>query len=226
MKLAHSLAPLALALGLFSATSAHANEGVAAASTAEPTTNDTSSAEAPESKGLLLRPGFGARVGGYGFRGEGSKWDDCRMNGFGVFGTLDLTKHAFLELGLDSYQLLRAGGESSDMDRVSILTSVAGGLRMFPDFFITPYVQIGAGVEWTRVDIMGQRTTGTYPIGFIGLGAELNLGDHLRAGAVMRMLGMAHPNHDGEDSIVYRQEPTKMEYQPATQGQFYVRYAL
>ena len=34
-------------------------------------------------------PGFGARVGGYGFRhadGSSDKWDDCRMNGVGVFG--------------------------------------------------------------------------------------------------------------------------------------------
>lgn len=181
----------------------------------------------PESP--TLRPGFGARVGGYGFRGADGKWTDCRMKGVGVFGTLDFGKHAFLELGLDSYQFDKSSGsgEGDAMDRVSIFSSVAGGLRMFPDFIVTPYVQIGAGAEWTRVDVMGQRTSGVYPVGFIGAGGELNILRTLKAGAVLRVLGMAHPNHDDERSIVYTPpKPPTMEYQPVAQAQFYVRYAL
>ena len=50
---------------------------------------------------------FGARVGGYGFRrDEGDKrsaWDECRMNGMGVFGTRTVRGALFVEGGLDLY---------------------------------------------------------------------------------------------------------------------------
>lgn len=203
------------------AASAAASEPVAT------TTNDApsegASEDAPEAK---LRPGFGARVGGYGFRAEDGKWTDCRMNGVGIFGTLDLNKHFFLELGLDSYSIVNK--EEEHMDRISMLTSVAAGLRMFPDFVITPYIQAGTGAEWTRVTIDGGKTTGVYPIGFLGIGGEVNFTDHFKAGAVLRMLMMAHPNHDEhEHEIVYQHPPeTKMEYEPSSQGQFYLRYVL
>jgi hypothetical protein len=175
-----------------------------------------------------VHPGFGARIGGYGFRRTtDGKWDDCRMNGLGVFGTLDFGKYFFGELGLDSYSAVKSGDEAASMDRISLLTSVAAGVRMFPDFYVTPYVQLGTGLEWTRVDAAGGRTTGTYPIGFFGLGADLNLLRQLKVGMVMRVLAMPHPSTDADEGIVY-QHPTAptMEYQPAAQGQFYLRYVL
>jgi hypothetical protein len=195
----------------------------AAAPETEADTTSESTEEAPRDE---MRFGFGARIGGYGFRGEDGKWTDCRMNGVGLFGTLDVTKHFFLELGVDSYQSVKDDAEH--MDRVSMLTSTAVGLRMFPDFIITPYIQVGTGVEWTRVDVMGQRTSGVYPMGFLGVGSELNILRNLKAGAVLRFLGMAHPNHEEHDHDIVYQHPTetKMEYQPSTQGQFYVRYVL
>jgi hypothetical protein len=211
-----------LALAITSiATAATAAETAPATGEADATTE--SSEEAPKSE---VRPGFGARIGGYGFRGEDGKWNDCRMNGLGIFGTVDLTKHIFLELGLDSYSIVNKTDEH--MDRVSMLTSVAGGLRMFPDFVITPYIQAGTGAEWTRVTVAGDRTSGVYPIGFLGIGGEINFTDHFKAGAVLRALMMAHPNHEEHDhEIVYQHPPeTKMQYEPSSQAQFYLRYVL
>lgn len=172
-----------------------------------------------------LRPGIGARVGGYGFRDSGGQWTDCRMNGIGIFGTMDIGRHFFGELGIDSYSLVHPSGNT--MDRTSLLTSVAAGFRMFPDFVITPYVQVGGGLEYTRVDVDGGRTTGAYPMAFLALGGELNVTHEFKLGTVMRMLAMARPNTDGDDSIVY-QHPTapKMEYQPVAQMMFYFRYAI
>jgi hypothetical protein len=192
------------------------------------------SAESPSALGApkqepAIRPGFGARIGGYGFRRTtDGKWDDCRMNGLGVFGTLDFGKYFFGELGLDSYSAVKTGGPDDGMDRISMLTSVAAGVRMFPDWYVTPYVELGTGLEWTRVKIdNGGSTTGTYPIGFFGVGADLNVVAHLKLGMVMRVLAMPHPNDPADDGIVYQHPaaPT-MEYQPAAQGQFYLRYVL
>jgi hypothetical protein len=48
---------------------------------------------------------FGARVGGYGFRREEgdrrNAWDECRMNGLGVFGARQLAGPLFVAAGLD-----------------------------------------------------------------------------------------------------------------------------
>src|SRR5438445_771758 len=45
--------------------------------------------------------GFGARVGGYGFRNTrgqgGTVWDQCRMDGIGLFGNIGLGTHLFSE---------------------------------------------------------------------------------------------------------------------------------
>lgn len=100
------------------------------------------------------RPGFGARVGGYGFRnpdGDGA-WDTCRMNGFGVFGTLDVNRHLFGELSLDLYS---ATPETVDqgLDRTSTHVLTGVGLRMLPYFVLSPYVMLGGGAEYTRVEL-------------------------------------------------------------------------
>ena len=171
-----------------------------------------------------LAPSFGLRVGGYSFRSPESRaWDDCQMGGVGLFGQLALTRYAFVELGVDSYQASKNGDR--DMDRVSVMPTVAGGLRMFPDFVITPYVQIGTGMEWTRVDFEGRRTQGIFPLGFLGVGSEIHFSKHFKAGANLRFLGMAHPRSEADAAVASSAAP-KMEYRPAAQGQFFLRYAL
>ena len=61
------------------------------------------STEAPEPS-----VAFGARIGGYGFRRDGAtaftgKWDECRMNGVGVFAQKTVRGPLFAEAGLDTY---------------------------------------------------------------------------------------------------------------------------
>lgn len=200
-----------------------------AAAHADAIFEDDSSTPADRDGSTKIRPGVGARIGGYGFRRQSDgKWDDCRMNGLGVFGTLDFGEYFFGELGLDSYQAVKsASGDDAGMDRISILTSVAAGVRMFPDWYVTPYVELGTGVEWTRVDVGSQRTTGTYPIGFFGVGADVNVLRSLKLGSVIRVLGMAHPVLDDVNSPVYKpSRPVDMEYQPAAQAQLYARYVF
>ncbi len=186
------------------------------------------------------RPGFGARVGGYGFRrtDDGSgKWDDCRMNGFGVFGTLDANRYLFGELGVDFYQATPEVTESG-MDRVSTHTLAAVGLRMFPKFVITPYVQLGVGAEYTRIDLGGGRTEKLYPMTFVGIGTEINVTRELKLGANIRALGTMRPSDEtpGQSTgiALTRQALTTGEsnespstrFDLAAQGQFFARYAL
>jgi len=168
-----------------------------------------------------MHPGFGARVGGYGFwTPTKTIWDDCPMAGVGLFGTLDVTKHLFVEAAIDQYNYAQFLGDDEDsgMSRISVLTSGAIGLRMFPDFFIVPHIQVGAGMEWTRFEQLGQKIEGVYPLGFISMGGELNVFKHIKAGADLRFLGMAKPYEDGST--------LKMEMNPAAQGLFYARYVL
>ena len=171
-------------------------------------------------------PGFGARVGGYGFRAPATgKWDDCRMQGVGVFGTLDFGRHVFVELAVDSYQAVAAA--ETGMDRVSVLGTSAVGLRMFPDFAVTPNVHAGGGVEWTRVEDMGARKEGLYPVGFLGLGLEANLVSSFRLGANLRMVGMAHPKErEAMKGVEGPAKGVEMEFQPASQVQLFARYVL
>jgi hypothetical protein len=141
--------------------------------------------------------GIGARIGGYGFREEvdgAVSWEDCRMNGTGVFLTLDFTEHFFGEAGFDLYH---ATGPSiaAGMDRLSFHNQYALGARFLPDFFISPYVQVGGGPEFTRIEMDGASKTMVVPSGFMGIGGELNLGS-LKLGMNIRALMMIHPEHD------------------------------
>lgn len=182
-----------------------------------------------------LRPGFGARVGGYGFRHEDGQgtWDDCQMNGFGVFGTLDYNRHLFGELGVDFYHAA-PGVVEAGMDRISTHTLAGVGLRMLPDFVISPTAQLGGGVEWTRIEMGEAATSGVYPLGYIGLGAEVNATQHFKLGATFRMLLTAHPAHDASAHSHDTSEPpdahvagsVETEAELAAQAQFFLRYAL
>ncbi|MBH22904.1 MAG: hypothetical protein CMH57_00325 [Myxococcales bacterium] len=195
------------------------------------------------------RPGFGARVGGYGFRqatAEGeTSWEDCRMDGVGVFATVDVTRLVFSEVSLDMYHAT-ADVVNDGMDRLSMHALGSMGVRMFPDFYVTPYVQLGGGAEWTRVDMVADGATvdGWYPVGFMGIGGEINVTDHLKLGANIRAFIMKHPDHGhGGDGEVHAQglehtlhglEATSgastsgvpMSFETAGQAQFFLRYAL
>lgn len=177
--------------------------------------------------------GIGLRVGGYGFRepsAEGRNgWNDCRMNGIGLFAQRLLSSTFFAEVGLDGYfadSFPTDGGDAAAthghgaMDRRSALASVAGGFRMWPEARVAPYVQIGGGVELTRVEMAGREDSRVLPFGFVGFGGDLRLGDHLRLGVSIRISGMGHFEHDELAST----STLSVEPEFAAQAQFYARY--
>ncbi len=190
-----------------------------------------------------IRYGFGARVGGYGFReirDGNTRWEDCRMDGLGLFTTVDLSSHVFGEIGVDYYQA-HAGTVDHGMDRESGHVLAAVGARMFPDFFLSPFIQVGAGAEWTRIKVTASSAEreDVLPTGFLGVGAELNLTDQLKIGTTVRMFLMGHPlAHDAttyEDldghgasfqALTADDEKIPLEYGAAGQLQFFLRYAI
>jgi hypothetical protein len=179
---------------------------------------------------------IGGRVGGYGFReqasgsGDRSRWDACRMNGIGVFAQKELPGPFFLEVGLDAYFSedfpLGSSDAHSDyetpLDRLSALTTVAAGVRWFPRAIVSPYVQIGAGAEVTRVRAPELSLEDSYvlPMGFFGIGAELRAGSRLRLGANLRVNLMGYFD---DDALMTRFDP---QAEIAAQGQFYAKYEL
>ncbi len=186
-----------------------------------------------------FRPGFGARVGGYGFRDPhgGTIWDTCRMNGFGVFGTLDWNKYVYGELALDFYSATPAVVKHG-LDRSSSQGLVGAGFRMLPDFVITPYVELGGGGEYTHVDLPAGSISGVYPMGYAGLGGEINVTRELKLGADLRMLATTRPTFSSTQSgSIYgsstesaltgqAQQKPEMQFDIAAQAQFHVRYTL
>jgi hypothetical protein len=170
----------------------------------------------------------GVRVGGYGFRvnsGGHSEWTDCRMNGIGVFADHAIRGPLFVEAGLDAYFADDTGGFTHDhggepsMDRVSGLLTVAGGARFFPRSVVSPYVQLGLGLELTRVSMVGDEASYALPLGFLGLGGDLRLG-RARLGLSLRVHAMGHFDHG---PMVHSLEP---EPELATQGQFHAKVAF
>lgn len=168
---------------------------------------------------------IGVRVGGYGFRensGGHSDWRDCRMNGIGVFAEHSLPGPLFVEAGLDAYFADDTGGFSHaepGMDRVSGLLTVAGGVRFFPQALVSPYVQLGTGLELTRVTMLEEESSYVLPVGFFGLGGDLRLG-RVRLGASLRVHAMGHFEHG---AAMHGLEP---EAELASQGQFYAKVAF
>ena len=182
--------------------------------------------------------GVGARVGGYGFREmadanpmtekTGTGWQACRMNGLGVFATRTLTTHFFVEGALDTYFTdtfptgEAVGNYDTPIDRVSGLFTIAGGLRLWPEKIVSPYVQMGIGAEFTRVRLpaLGMEDSAVLPFGFFGVGATVRIGDKLRLGATFRVNAMGYYDD--------AQFQTELEHhiELATQGQFFFSYAL
>jgi hypothetical protein len=209
-----------------------ATGGVAAADE----TQVTAAAPAPEYA-------IGVRVGGYGFRqaptaqSDHTGWTGCRMNGIGLFGERTLGARFFVEGGLDAYFTDDTGTGFHDhdgpdmkppwIDRVSGLASVAGGVRLWPGARVSPYLQLGVGLEATRIKVKAEDGSLiedglVLPFGFIGLGGDLRLG-RVRLGMSLRIHAMG--TIDQRDPLAPGQalEP---EPELAAQGQFYAKFAL
>ncbi len=195
-----------------------------------------------DASALTLRPGFGVRVGGYGFRphdGSSGKWDDCRMQGLGLFATLDLTDHFFTSLSADLYG---AAPEqvATGMDRDSTHALAGVGVRMFPHFYVSPQLELGGGMEWTQVRFHDARSEGIYPVGFLGLGAALHVTPAFELGGSMRVLATtqavhpepASPSELGQglgsvqQALTGEADHIEMRFGLAAQGQLFARYSL
>jgi len=189
----------------------------------------------------------GARVGGYGFRraedpgllegAAGAAWNECRMNGFGVFVDRAISGPWFAEAGLDTYFSI-GQGEPSDLplDRESVLLSAAIGARTNFASWLAGYVQVGTGVELTRLSVPygddAIRADKVYPEGFAGFGADLRIAHGTYLGASLRALVMANFNYVmpmAQNQWVAPPSPANVFAATpslAAQGQFYLRRDL
>jgi len=186
---------------------------------------------------------FGVRVGGYGFRREGdtssNNWNECRMNGLGVFGQRALRGPFFVEAGLDTYFSI-GQGEPTDLpiDRENVLVSAAAGVRTSLTSWLHAYAQLGTGVELARLSVpYGGSTISddkAMPEGFFGFGGDLRLAHGTYFGATIRVLVMGNFDYDPQrlqmssswvapppPSSVFAASPDL-----ATQAQFYLRRDL
>lgn len=186
---------------------------------------------------------FGGRVGGYGFRRDAgdtrSDWDECRMNGLGVFGERRFGGHLFVEGGLDFYFSesfpQERNPEDLPIDRMSGLFTAAVGLRASGPWRTTGFAQVGAGLELTQVTIPYDGGSISdqlaLPAAFIGIGGDIRIARGTYIGANLRAYAMGNFDYD----------PAQLEMEPgwvsppsadevfapspdaAAQGQFYLR---
>jgi hypothetical protein len=189
---------------------------------------------------------MGFRVGGYGFKREGDSrpgagWTECRMNGVGVFASRVLSGPLFVEAGLDLYTSadfpLPADSMDLPIDRMSGLVGVSGGARTQLTSRLRGFVQLGGGLELTRVAVpYGEdetiRDTKTMPAGFLGVGMDIRVGQKTHLGATFRTLMMGNFNYKRSEleqrddwgfiapdkSVVF---DASLDF--AAQGQFYLR---
>jgi hypothetical protein len=187
---------------------------------------------------------IGFRIGGYGFRrAEGdvgvNEWNECRMNGLGVFVDRAVRGPWFAEAGLDTYFSI-GQGEATDLpiDRQSVLLSVAGGVRTHFTSWLGAYAQLGAGVELARLSVPYAGSTisadKAMPDAFFGVGLDLRLTRHTYAGAAFRMLVMGNFDYNPDQLQMANQwvapPPSSQVFSAtpdlAAQGQFYLRRDL
>ncbi|MCX5743594.1 MAG: hypothetical protein NT062_13970 [Proteobacteria bacterium] len=190
----------------------------------------------------------GFRVGGYGFKREhdtsATSWTECRMDGFGVFASRALRGPFFVEGGVDVYasQNFPTPANPSDLpiDRMSGLFSAAGGVRADVTSWLRGYLQVGAGVEVTRVAVVYAaqnttiRDTKTMPEAFFGVGVDLKIARGTFVGASFRTLVMGNFEYDQQNLtkpspwMAAPSAATVFDASPdlAAQGQFYVRRDL
>lgn len=175
-----------------------------------------------ESESQSLRLGIGARIGGYGFRQvneEGNlDWENCRMNGTGAFLTLE-HGHLYTEVAADVYHTI-AEPMQGGIDRLSLHTTAAIGARFRADKFISPHLYIGGGAEFTSVELFDVKVFAVAPVGFLGVGGELNFGD-LRLGLTIRSNVMQLPVYDWD-----RRNQIRWETEASGQALFTARYVL
>ena len=188
---------------------------------------------------------FGARIGGYGFRREGDNsdegWTECQMGGIGVFASRRLLGPLFVEAGLDAYTSRNEGlPEDLPVSRMSGLATIAGGARTSFTSWLRGYVQLGGGVELTRVSVpYGEdetiRDTKAMPMGFIGVGVDIRLGKKTYVGMNVRTLMMGHFNYKREELEMEKAWGFTMPSEDqvfdasldfAAQGQFFIRRDL
>lgn len=225
------LAPLTLSL---------LTAALAAPAAAEP--DQPTAASAP-----TARWDVGARVGGWGYRREGDPqpvegWRAGRMNGVGVFGSRAVSRRLFVEAGLDVYAtdttVLASPSTDVPADRTSGLISSAVGVRMPVTSWLRSFVQLGGGVELTRVSVpygmTRVRDSRVFPAGFFGVGLDLKIARATYLGASFRMMVMGTFNYDRQrldTSAGWVTTPTADEVFDATpgvaaQGQFFLRHEL
>jgi hypothetical protein len=188
---------------------------------------------------------IGARIGGYGFRREGDNsdegWTECQMGGVGVFASRTLPGPLFVEAGIDAYTS-REEGLPTDLpiSRMSGIATVAAGARTSFTSWMRGFVQLGGGVELTRVSVpYGEdetiRDTQVMPTGFIGFGVDFRLGSKTYLGMNLRTHAMGNFNYKREDlemkeawgfTTPGEDEVFDASVDFAAQGQFYVRRDL
>lgn len=98
--------------------------------------------------------------------------------------------------------------------------------------------ELGGGGEYTRVSLPAAVVSGVYPMGYAGLGGEINVTRRLKLGATLRMLATTRPTFastrsgsiygSSAESALTGQAPEKpqMQYDIAAEAQFHVRYTL
>lgn len=197
---------------------------------------------------------LGFRVGGYGFRRATNRpvedpqpghqvtgdWSECRMNGFGLFATRALAGPLFVEAGVDAY-FSQGTPPAGDLpvDRASGLLSTAIGARSQFTSWLRGYVQLGGGVELTRVSVPYSfertiRDQKVMPIGFLGIGVDLRVARGTYVGAAFRTLVMGNFDYDpmkldtGNEWVASPAPEVVFDASPdlANQGQFYLRREL
>ena len=183
---------------------------------------------------------IGARVGGYGFRRDSQEeWTECRMNGFGVFGSRVLPGPLFVEAGIDMYNSLEPTlATDLPIDRTSGLFSGAIGARTRLASWLRGYVQLGGGLELTRVSVpYGSeriRDNKALPEGFFGIGLDIKLAKGTHLGTSFRTLVMGNFDYEParlemKDEWAWKPTPDVVfDASPdvAAQVQFYVRREL
>jgi hypothetical protein len=125
------------------------------------------------------------------------------------------------------------------IDRASALVSVAGGVRTQLAPWLRGYLQLGAGIEITRVAVpYGEemiRDTKAMPEGFFGVGADLRVTRKTYLGASFRMLMMGNFDYrrselDQNQEWGFTTPGAETVFDPsldfAAQGQFYLRREL
>lgn len=178
----------------------------------------------------------GLRSGGYGFRntepGQEGEWNDCKMDGSGIFAQRTLSRRFYAEAGLDFYHAKNESVDPGTMDRASTIATIAGGVRLLPERRFSPYLQVGTGVELTKASIHGSdaHTSGVYPMGFFGFGLDVAVARGFGLGLAVRTNVMAHFPHTEEPMAGAGGEDTHdlgdPDFELAAQGQLLATYTF